>query len=69
MPGGLNGLELADEARKICPGLRVIFTSGYAENTVVHDGRVDHGVHLLNKPYRRSELAIKIRAALEQGAS
>jgi PAS domain S-box-containing protein len=69
MPGGLNGLELADEARKICPGLRVIFTSGYAENAIVHDGRVDHGVHLLNKPYRRSELAIKIRAALEQGAS
>jgi nitrogen-specific signal transduction histidine kinase/ActR/RegA family two-component response regulator len=69
MPGGLHGLELADEARKICPGLRVIFTSGYAENAVVHDGRVDHGVHLLNKPYRRSELATKIRAALEQGAS
>jgi nitrogen-specific signal transduction histidine kinase/ActR/RegA family two-component response regulator len=69
MPGGLNGLELADEARKICPGLRVIFTSGYAENAVVHEGRVDHGVHLLNKPYRRSELATKIRAALEQGAS
>jgi nitrogen-specific signal transduction histidine kinase/ActR/RegA family two-component response regulator len=69
MPGGLHGLELADEARKICPGLRVIFTSGYAENAVVHDGRVDHGVHLLNKPYRRSELATKIRAALDQGAS
>jgi PAS domain S-box-containing protein len=69
MPGGLNGRQLADEARKICPGLRVIFTSGYADNAVVHDGRVDHGVHLLNKPYRRSELAIKIRAALEQEAS
>jgi PAS domain S-box-containing protein len=69
MPGGLNGRELADEARKFCPGLRVIFTSGYAENAVAHDGRLDSGVHLLNKPYRRSVLAMKIRAALAQEAS
>jgi CheY-like chemotaxis protein len=68
MPGGLNGRELADEACKLCPGLRVIFTSGYRENAVVHGGRVDPGVHLLNKPYRRSDLAIKIRSALAQDA-
>jgi CheY-like chemotaxis protein len=66
MPGGLNGRQLADEARKLCPGLRVIFTSGYAETSVVHDGQLDQGVHLLNKPYRREDLAKKVRDALAQ---
>jgi PAS domain S-box-containing protein len=66
MPGGLNGRQLADEARKLYPGLRVIFTSGYAENAAIHEGCLDPGVHLLNKPYRRSDLALTIRAALAQ---
>jgi PAS domain S-box-containing protein len=69
MPGGLNGHQLAGEARKLSPSLRVIFTSGYAETAVVHDRRLDQGVHLLNKPYRRSDLAAKIRDALAQQAS
>jgi PAS domain S-box-containing protein len=69
MPGGLNGRQLGDEARKLCPGLRVLLTSGYAENAVVNDGRLDHGVHLLNKPYHRSDLAMKIRDALAQEPS
>jgi two-component system, cell cycle sensor histidine kinase and response regulator CckA len=66
MPGGLNGRELADEARKLIPGLRVIFTSGHADNAAVNDGRLDHGVHLLNKPHRKSDLAMRIRDALAQ---
>jgi PAS domain S-box-containing protein len=41
MPGGLDGRQLADEARKLVPGLRVIFTSGFAENAMVHHGRLD----------------------------
>jgi CheY-like chemotaxis protein len=69
MPGGLNGHQLADEARKLSPSLRVIFTSGYAETAVVHDRRLDQGVHLLSKPYRRSDLAMKIRDALAQEPS
>jgi PAS domain S-box-containing protein len=69
MPGGLNGRQLADEARKLIPGLRVIFTSGYAENAVVHHGHLDQGVHLLKKPFRRSDLAMKIRDALAQEPS
>jgi PAS domain S-box-containing protein len=64
MPGGLNGRQLADEARKLTPGLRVIFSSGYADGAVDHDGRLDQGVHLLNKPYRRKDLAMKVREAL-----
>ncbi|MCE9649814.1 MAG: PAS domain S-box protein [Parvibaculum sp.] len=64
MPGGLNGRQLAEEARKLKPGLKVLFTSGYTENAIVHHGRLDRGVHLLSKPYRRSELAAKVRLVL-----
>ena len=64
MPGGLNGRQLADEARKLSPGLRVIFSSGYADSAVAHHGGLDQGGHLLNKPYRRSDLAKKVREAL-----
>jgi PAS domain S-box-containing protein len=64
MPGGINGRQLADEARKRRPGLKVLFTSGYAENAIVHHGRLDPGVLLLAKPYRKQQLAQMIRAAL-----
>ena len=63
MPG-MSGRELADEARKLRPGLKVLYTSGYTENAIVHHGRLDPGVLLLGKPYRRSDLARKIREAL-----
>jgi PAS domain S-box-containing protein len=65
MPGGMNGRELADLAVKLSPGLKVLFTSGYTENAVVHHGRLDAGVHLLSKPYRRQELAVKLRKVLD----
>lgn len=65
MPRGLNGAELARKAQKLCPGLKVLFTSGYAENAIVHRGRLDPGVLLLHKPYRRKELAAKVRQALD----
>ncbi len=64
MPGGLNGRQLAEEARKLIPDLKVLFTSGYTENAIVHHGRLDRGVHLLSKPYRRQELAAKVRLVL-----
>lgn len=64
MPGGMNGRALADEARRIIPSLPVLFTSGYAENALVHNGRLDPGVDLLPKPYRRTDLAAKLRAVL-----
>jgi nitrogen-specific signal transduction histidine kinase len=69
MPGGLDGRQLADEAWKIFPGLPVIFISGYAESAVVHHGRLDQRVHLLKKPFRRRELAMKIRDALAPAPS
>jgi CheY-like chemotaxis protein len=57
MPGGMNGRELADQARAAYPSLKVLFTSGYTENAIVHHGRLDPGVNLLSKPYTRVELA------------
>ena len=65
MPGGLNGRQLADEALKVRPDLKVLFTSGYSENAIVHHGRLDAGVELLSKPYRLQELAAKVRKVLE----
>jgi len=63
MPG-INGRQLADEIAKVRPGLRVLFTSGYTENAIIHHGRLDEGVLLLAKPYRKSDMAIMIRKAL-----
>jgi PAS domain S-box-containing protein len=69
MPGGLNGRELADAARKLHPDLRVLFTSGYTENAIVHHGRLDASAQLLSKPYSRLELARKLRQLLAPAAT
>ncbi len=66
MPNNMSGRELANEALQLRPGLRVLFTSGYTENSIIHHGRLDKGVLLLSKPYSRQELAQKIRQALSQ---
>ncbi|MFZ5609671.1 MAG: PAS domain S-box protein [Pseudomonadota bacterium] len=66
MPGGINGRQLAKEAKALRPHLKVLFTSGYTENAIVHHGRLDRDVHLLNKPYRRKDLAAKIRLVLRE---
>jgi CheY-like chemotaxis protein len=64
MPGSMNGRQLAIEAQKRRPELKVLFTSGYTENAIVHHGRLDPGVLLLPKPYLSSDLARMIRTAL-----
>jgi CheY-like chemotaxis protein len=64
MPGVMNGRQLVDEARKRRPSLKTLYTSGYTENAIVHHGRLDSGVLLLAKPYRKSELARMLRLAL-----
>jgi len=65
MPGGINGRMLADEVTRKRPAIRVLFTSGYAQNAIVHHGRLEAGVHLLGKPYRTADLARMVRVALE----
>jgi PAS domain S-box-containing protein len=65
MPGSMNGRQLVDVALKRRPTLKTLFTSGYTENAIVHHGRLDTGVLLLAKPYRKSELARMIRMALD----
>jgi signal transduction histidine kinase len=64
IPGGMNGRQLAIEAVKRRPGLKVLYTSGYTENAIVHHGRLDAGVLLLPKPYLMSDLARMLRTAL-----
>jgi CheY-like chemotaxis protein len=64
MPGGMNGRQLVEEALRRRPSLKTLYTSGYTENAIVHHGRLDSGVLLLVKPYRKTELARMIRLAL-----
>ena len=63
--GGMTGKQLADEIAKLRPTLPVLFTTGYTRNAIVHQGRLDAGVQLLNKPYTQRDLAFKIRELLD----
>ncbi len=67
MPGSIKTRELARRAQELHPGIQVLFTSGYTQNAIVHNGRLDDGVQLLSKPYRRDELARKLRMLLSGG--
>lgn len=64
LPGGVNGRELADEALRRFPALRVLFTTGYTRNAVIHHGRLDPGVELIAKPFTQSSLAEKVKQSL-----
>jgi signal transduction histidine kinase/CheY-like chemotaxis protein len=64
LPNGMTGRQLADEVAKLRPGIKLLYTSGYTDNAIVHQGRLDAGVLLLSKPYRKSQLAKMIRQAL-----
>ena len=66
LPGGMNGLELAKQASTNKPNLKVLFTSGYADSTVLKGGHWDLATHLIKKPFRRQDLARKIRQVLDQ---
>jgi CheY-like chemotaxis protein len=67
LPGSDNGRALADKLRERYPELPVLYTTGYTRNAIVHQGRLDAGVQLLNKPYTQQDLARKIREMLDQG--
>ena len=61
LPGGMNGRQMADAARISRPGLKVLFITGYAENAVVGNGRLDHGMHVMTKPFAMEALASRIK--------
>jgi signal transduction histidine kinase len=65
LPGGMNGVDLARAAQRVRPQLPVLFMSGYTENAVIHNGRLDEGVRLLEKPFTTHALASAVRQALD----
>ncbi len=64
LPGGMLGRELAERAQALKPDLCILFTSGYTQNAIVHNGRLDDGVHFVSKPYRKAELGARLRQVL-----
>jgi PAS domain S-box-containing protein len=65
LPGGMNGRQLADAVHRIRPDLKVLFTTGYARNAIVHGGRLDPGVQLLPKPFTFAALASKVAELMD----
>jgi signal transduction histidine kinase len=68
LPGGMTGRQLAEEAERRHPGLKVLYTTGYARNAIVHQGRLDPGVELIVKPFSSAALAGKIRHLLDSAS-
>ncbi len=69
LPEGMSGPNLAAEVKRRFPGVAVLFTSGYTDNAIIHQGRLDKGVELLNKPYRKVALAQKVRSVLDRSSA
>lgn len=69
MPGGMNGYELAQQATLQRPSLKVLLTSGFTSETIAQNGLEKFSVHLLRKPYRRTDLAQRIRLVLDETSS
>ncbi|WP_206185527.1 ATP-binding protein [Sphingosinicella sp. CPCC 101087] len=66
LPSGMTGAVLAERARALRPDLKVLFTTGYARNAIVHQGRLDAGVELITKPFSVPDLAARIRDLLDR---
>jgi CheY-like chemotaxis protein len=62
----MSGKELSDRLRALYPYTRILFTSAYTENAIVHQGVLDKGVILLQKPFTPGALAYKVREVLDQ---
>ncbi len=66
MPGGMNGYELAQQATQQQPNLKILLSSGFTSKTIAHNGLARFAAHLLNKPYRKADLARRIRLVLDE---
>jgi CheY-like chemotaxis protein len=62
----MSGRELADLARAMLPDLKVLYTTGYTRNAIVHNGMLDYGTHLLTKPFTIQDLGLKVRTILDE---
>jgi CheY-like chemotaxis protein len=67
LPGGMDGKALAQRAREVRPNLKVLITTAYAGDALVHEGRLDQGVDLLMKPFTFANLATRVRNAIDSG--
>lgn len=65
LTGSMNGRKVADEAMKIRPDLKVLFTTGYTRNAIIHHGRLDEGVQLITKPFAAASLAERVRRIID----
>jgi CheY-like chemotaxis protein len=65
LPGGMNGRQVADAARVLRPELKVLFVTGYAENAVVRNGRLEDGMQIITKPFSVGVLGEKVRTLIE----
>ena len=65
LPGGMNGRQVADAARELRPGLKVLFITGYAENAVIGSGHLGEGMQVITKPFEIERLRDKIREIIE----
>jgi CheY-like chemotaxis protein len=65
LPGGINGRQVADAARRLRSGLKVLFITGYAENALVGNGHLEKGMHVIAKPFEMERLARKIRDMID----
>jgi CheY-like chemotaxis protein len=68
LPGGMNGVEIAARAKRIQPRIKVLYTTGYAEEDVIANSELASGAGLINKPYRPTGLLEKLRALLNHKA-
>ena len=66
MPGGLNGRQVAEAARKLRPDLKILFITGYAEGAVLTDGQMANGAQVLTKPFAMETLAVRVRQLIDE---
>ena len=67
LPGGMNGRQLADAARVVRPGLKVLLITGYAENAAIGDGQLEPGMQVMTKPFALGSLATRLYAMINGG--
>lgn len=66
LPKGMSGADVVSRAKQLQPSLKALFTTGYARNAIVHQGRLDRGVQLITKPFSYEALAAKVRDVLDK---